>query len=209
MRIDDFIDAVQSADTPEAVFRLYKTAMADLGFDRVMYSALTNHPIWDNVNSPCIVSNYPADWVKYYMEQGYVQTDPVRKYGAFLHAPFTWRNLAETVKLSQLEQRILWEGDEAGLHDGVGVPLHGPNGEVMGVGLASSVGRVDAAQHLGQIHALTVQFHVAFSSLALPAVPIITPGVGSSGRGAVIREGGWGQQLYDDKCGREINLILP
>ena len=74
--------------------------------------------------------------------------------------------------------RIFAEAEAAGLYDGVAVPLHGPCGEVMGVGLASSAGGVEPLSHLHKINIIAVQFHTVTSALRLqplePAVVNLT-----------------------------------
>ncbi len=170
MRTDDFIDATNAAATPEEVFELYERALASLGYDRILYAALAEHPIWDHVNSPCVIRSYPDDWVTYYTENGYIIKDPVRKYGPSKRTAFRWDDLARTNRLTPIETKVLREAEEAGLHNGVAVPLHGPYGEVMGVGLASSVGGVDPEPYMGLFQVLTYQFHTAFSALALPEI---------------------------------------
>jgi len=49
----------------------------------------------------------------------------------------------------------------------LGIPIHGPNGEIAGVGMASSVGGIDQDKiTLSKIRSLTYQFHFAYSELA-------------------------------------------
>lgn len=168
VRISDFIDTTNRAQSSDEIFSAYENALAEIGLDRIMYSALNNHPIYDSVNSPSVMRNYPDDWITHYVENGYIQSDPVRKQAIRARAPFIWREMMAKSKLTRAEKNVMVEGEAAGLHDGCAVPLHGPYGEVMGVGLASSLGGVDIERHLGVVHALTVQFHTAYSSLAMP-----------------------------------------
>ena len=168
MRISDFIDATNKACSPEEIFALYQRATADLGFDRIMYSALTPHSVYDAIETPCVMRNYPDDWIEHYVASGYIQADPVRTQGIRSAFPFVWSDMMETRKLRKEEKRVMVEAQDAGLLDGVGIPFHGPYGEVMGVGLASSLGGTDAARNLSALHALSVQFHTAYTALALP-----------------------------------------
>ncbi|OHC73970.1 MAG: hypothetical protein A3G18_10540 [Rhodospirillales bacterium RIFCSPLOWO2_12_FULL_58_28] len=162
MRISEFIDSTNAAKSAEEVFHLYEKAVAYYGFDRIMYSALTRHPAHDSISTPSIMRNYPDDWINHYVEKGYIQTDPVRKYGIATRGPFTWEGMEEKLQLSPAQKDVMNGGREAGLHNGIGVPLHGPFGEVVGVGLASSTGGVDPKEHLSAIHLLTVQFHTVY-----------------------------------------------
>lgn len=168
MRVEDFIEATNAARTPEEVFARYEHALAGIGYDRIMYAAVTDHPVYDHVRSPSVMRNYPEAWIKHYMEKGYNRADPLRRYGPSMRRPFTWVELARRVTFSDVERQVMDEGEEAGLRDGMAVPLHGPYGEVMGVGIASGAGGIDTEHFIPFIHGITSQFHVAYTSLALP-----------------------------------------
>ncbi len=168
MRVDDFIEATNTAATPEEVFGHYERVLGAIGMDRIMYSALTSHSTYDSIAAPSVMRNYPEDWIKHYVARGYIQKDPVRTHTICSRVPYTWKEMMETVSLTKEERCVMEEGEEAGLFDGAAVPLHGPFGEVMGVGMASSVGGIDTKVHLARIHAYTVQFHTAFTALTQP-----------------------------------------
>ena len=120
MRISEFIDSTNAAKSAEEVFHLYEKAVAYYGFDRIMYSALTRHPAHDSISTPSIMRNYPDDWINHYVEKGYIQTDPVRKYGIATRGPFTWEGMEEKLQLSPAQKDVMNGGREAGLHNGIG-----------------------------------------------------------------------------------------
>lgn len=173
MRIDDFIEASNQADTADQVFDLLQRAAADLGFDRIMYRALRNHP---DVVLPCVARTYPDEWINYYVQKGYVDSDPARLRCLTSRIPFRWWDCVDHPK-SQAAT-IFHEAEDIGLHDGVVVPMHGPAGECVGIGFASTAGGTDAQAQLGRLQLLSVQFHTAYSTLTKPAaetVPHLTP----------------------------------
>lgn len=72
---------------------------------------------------------------------------------------------------SRQQLHILSEAQEAGVTNGVGVPLYGARGEMAGVGLASSVPDVNMdANTLSKLKLLTEQFHLAYCKKH-PTVP--------------------------------------
>lgn len=167
MRVDDFIEATNAAATPEEVFRLFRRAIAAYGFDRTIYCGIGAG------EAPAIISNYPHDWLAYYEARGYVRTDPARLQCAIARRPFLWAEVAH--RLPRDRNRIFHEATEAGVRDGIGIPIHQPSGQTMGIALASSSGHTEAAVHLAHLHLLALQFHQAYSSrLALPdyAAPV-------------------------------------
>ena len=58
------------------------------------------------------------------------------------------------------------EAEEAGLLDGIGIPICGHNGELAGVGMASSASRIQSGvSALRKLQALAIQFHLVFTDL--------------------------------------------
>ncbi|MCR6630637.1 MAG: LuxR family transcriptional regulator [Magnetospirillum sp.] len=173
MRIDDFIEASNQAATTDEVFALLQRAVAELGFDRVMYRALRNHP---DVVLPCMARSYPDEWMTHYVAKGYVDSDPVGHRCLTSNLPFRWW---DSVDNRRPETAVIFhEAEEVGLKDGVAVPLHGPAGECVGIGFASTDGKTEAKAHLQRLQLLSVQFHTVHSSLtrAVPAeAPRLTP----------------------------------
>jgi DNA-binding CsgD family transcriptional regulator len=171
MEIADFIEATNTAASAEEVFSLYLKAASAQGFDRVMYSVLAKKKeLSEDQYAPAIVRNYPDDWVKHYVASGYVESDPVRRMCIVARRPFTWAELPKSGYFKKRDLRIFPEAEEAHLYDGVAIPLHGPGGEVFGVGMASSARGAEPERQLSRLNVITVQFHVAYSALAFPAV---------------------------------------
>jgi LuxR family quorum-sensing system transcriptional regulator CciR len=54
---------------------------------------------------------------------------------------------------------------ESGLRDGVGVPLHGPRGDVCLVTFAAGDGHPDPRAELPKLDVLAAQFHAAYSAV--------------------------------------------
>jgi DNA-binding CsgD family transcriptional regulator len=148
------------------LFDLYKKAIGDYGYDRVMYSSVTNDVENDKNKTPCLIQNYPDDWMEFYTKSGFIQIDPVRRMGCFSAEPFTWENLKSFFKLSKKQELVLALGEEAGLFGGIGIPFHNKiNREVIGVGIASSNKNINPEEHMKKLHILTTTFHTAYQSV--------------------------------------------
>jgi DNA-binding CsgD family transcriptional regulator len=161
---EEFIVETNAAVTPEAVFHAYQTALRELGFDRVIYSLITDHLSLGHKAGHGIRQNYPEDWMRHYVERGYERKDPVPKFAFRTAQAFTWSWLVEKGGLTDDERRLMDEAAEAGLLDGVGIPLYGPNGEIAGVGLANgSGGACPDRNMLALLKAMATQFHIAYS----------------------------------------------
>lgn len=171
MRLADYIESSSRSETVEEAFAYYMKAAAELGFDRAMYSAIQAHP---GSEALCIAQAYPEDWIGHYVQSGYVTLDPVRRYGRYYRTPFTWRDMERGARLNPIERKIMDEARDSGLFDGVAVPLHGPNGELTGVGLASSAPNPDAGRNLSHLAMITMQFHMV--ATLMTSTPSILPG---------------------------------
>ena len=161
-----YIEKMNEASSVEELFDLYRKATAEYGYDRVMYSSVTNDLENEQNKTPCLAGNYPEDWIKHYVENGYIQIDPVRRCGPFAKRPFTWQSLKKLYKLSKKQEMVLSLSEEAGLHGGIGIPCHSKKGELIGVGMASSVKGTEPEEHIGKLHVLTTIFHTIYQTLS-------------------------------------------
>jgi DNA-binding CsgD family transcriptional regulator len=164
--IDSFIEEATRATSSSEVSRLYGNAIKHFGYDRFCYSLITAHPSVCLPAGHAVVSNYPPDWMSHYTANRYEKKDPVPQYGLTARRPYTWDCAVQTRKLRPEQKKVMDEAQDAGLLDGVAVPICGPNGELAGVGMASSVGgiRPDLTV-LSKLHTLSQHFHLTYIEL--------------------------------------------
>ena len=169
MSIEDFIESSNRAASVGDLFDLYKKAMAGIGFDRLIFSLMTDHPFIGRPAGHGIMLNYPGDWMKFYAEKNYEAIDPVRHKMYLAESAFAWEDLRKCRLLSKGQAECLTLGDEAGLHSGIGIPLHGPRGAVAGIGAASSAGGVELDKNtLSRAQLFSQQFYTVFVALQKP-----------------------------------------
>jgi len=160
----DFIEKTNNATEEEEIFQQFQIALEKLGFDRVLYSLMTDHPSIGKEAGHGIMRNYPDDWMKYYTEKQYVEIDPVRRHVMLSSQPFHWSEMGKNIPYSREQVRLINESKEAGLKHGVGLGIHCPNSESVGLGFASSDPSVEVTQStLSLIKAVANQFHFAYS----------------------------------------------
>lgn len=168
MTFEEFILETNRASSQEEVFGLYRQALKDLGYDSVVYSLLTDHPSLGRKAGHGVMGNYPKDWMDYYLAKGYFAKDPIPRHAFTTSAAYTWDHVVETCAISPGQRRLMHEAEEAKLLSGAAVAIYGPNFEVAGVGIASTIGGVrPSGNTLSLIRALTHQFHVAYSQFDL------------------------------------------
>ncbi len=164
--IDRFIEETNQAKSSMEVSEVFGKALKNFGYDRFCYSLITAHPSVGLEAGHGVAKNYPDDWMAHYNANHYEKKDPVPRYGLTTNRPFTWDLVVRTRKLAPEEKKVMDEAREAKLLDGIAIPISGHNGELAGVGIASSVGGVrPGATLLDKIRALAFQFHLVFTEL--------------------------------------------
>ena len=165
LKILEHLEKMVNSTSTDDLFNAYKKATSECGYDRIMYRSVKNDIENEQNKTPCLVQNYPEYWIKLYVKNGYIQIDPVRRGGCFATGPFVWESLKKIYKLSKKQELILSLSEEAGLHNGIGIPCHARKGEFIGVGIASSVKGNDPEEHIAKLYMLTTQFHVIYQDL--------------------------------------------
>ncbi len=164
--IVQYISDMNRAETSDQAFLYLEKYLAALGFDRVVYSLITDHPSLKKTRQHGIVRNYPDDWMKYYFSKGYVDVDPVIKVIKQREGPFVWGDLPQFKPITKEESTLMNEAQDAKLLDGVGVSFHGPNGQIVGMGVASSAGGAEIDRDsLSLIHLLCAQFNHIYQTI--------------------------------------------
>ena len=164
LSIEAFIEQTNQAQTVDELFKYYQQAMLSLGFDQIIFSLMTEHRSIERPAGHGIIANYSESWMNYYREKRYEDFAPVRRHMFAAPGLFVWDRLMERAAVTKTQKKLMDEGQEAGLNDGVGIPLHGPRGALAGVGAASSAGGVDLKDKtlLSKSYLLAQQFYAVF-----------------------------------------------
>jgi DNA-binding CsgD family transcriptional regulator len=165
VRISDFIEASNAATTFDGLGACYAGAIASYGYDRYMYAMMSYDPAQEWHDVPSIMRNYPEDWMKFYIENGYVAIDPLRQVAFRARGPVLWDSVPELIELSAEQRSCLFQGTEAGLFNGIGVPIRGRRMLQAGIGLASSAPHDGAEAYRDLLAAFCNQFYLAFKRL--------------------------------------------
>ena len=164
--IESFIEETNRATSSREVSVLFGKTLNRLGYDRFCYSLITAHPSLGLDAGHGIAENYPDDWMSHYKANHYEKIDPVPRHGYTTSNPFTWDSVMQARELKRDEKKVMNEAIDARLLDGLAIPICGHNGELAGVGMASSAGGVGMdANLLSKIRALSYQFHLTYTEL--------------------------------------------
>lgn len=106
--------------------------------------------------------HYPSEWVEHYTRNDYFAIDPVHRAAFRYSTPFSWNDVA-TANLR--ERHLLMEAEDAGLDNGISIPLHQPLGRVLLVSLSGTAPTHDADAKWRNAYLLGMQFNLQFQSM--------------------------------------------
>ena len=164
--IEEFIEDTNACSNREEAFELYQKAIGQFGFDSAVYTFITDHKAADIKAKHAVQCNFPEDWMKHYVANDYQSIDPAIVYAFRTRFAFSWDDLQKKEFITKTQRNILNQAQEAGLNDGVGIPIYGPGGEMAGVGLAGSTKGINPDKAmLSKLKLFTEQLHMVYCSL--------------------------------------------
>jgi LuxR family transcriptional regulator, activator of conjugal transfer of Ti plasmids len=143
--------------------QIFSHAAASLGFKHFTYHIVRSRVAGSTAGRlPYIISNYPDAWVRHYFREHYLDEDPV--VGEFMRhrEPFLWTELARPENLSWRQRRLIDEARDAGIVDGITLPIHN-RGEIAAVSLIPSDCGGEAGsvmrRHQHVLHLMALHYH--------------------------------------------------
>lgn len=136
----DFIESTASVNDLDSLYKVLSAAMLGIGYDRSLFSLMTDHAETGLKAGHGIMRNYPDDWMKHYVEKGMEKYDPVRCFIFRANGPFLWNDLPSVMHYSKLQRNVMEGAHEVGLRSGVAVSLRNAKGEIAALGGANSQG---------------------------------------------------------------------
>lgn len=171
MRVSDYIEQTNAAASPEEVFGLFRTAMAAFGYDNIAFAAVTaaaQGRITPGRSDPALVVSCPQPWIDRYVEEKYQEVDPCLLLAPNKLKPYSWAETLAHENLSAKQRRMFAESREAGLNNGLSIPVHGPAGESYVVSLASGSAGNDPRPCPGTMQIFATQLQLAYTALTHP-----------------------------------------
>jgi DNA-binding CsgD family transcriptional regulator len=135
---EDYLGRANAATSVKALFKVFVDTVNQHGLDRAIFSLSTEH---DDIDTPAqlgLIHNYPRDWMEYYFEKGFDRIDPVLIHASQKVGMFEWKEIPRYLDLRKKQRLCLNLGEEAGLHNGLGILMRGPCNQTAGIALACS-----------------------------------------------------------------------
>jgi len=159
---EDFVETTSRTTSCARLFEIFVDAMSNLGFDRVNFSVKVDADIPPTHRGFGILSTYPDDWQRYYADRNLIRIDPVWRCASSAFRPFRWRELERSGTLTARQLKLMRQAEEAGLHNGIGIPFKGPKAQIAGVALATSCRRPSGRPGLDLVSAYCHQFYEVY-----------------------------------------------
>ncbi|QDG76505.1 LuxR family transcriptional regulator [Labrenzia sp. PHM005] len=165
--------AIQNADDANLVFQVFANAGQAYGFNNACFTLMNDHLAQGLGKYHGFATDYPEDWMDYYMERNYLDCDPVIYKAIRGGAAFVW---SEAITAQNRDQKLdpkrkassrilMSEAADAGLVDGVGIPLFTQGGGLSAVGLSTNDEELDIPpETLAEVSLLAGAFHERFLS---------------------------------------------
>lgn len=131
MTIDEFLSKSLECASMEELGNCFAQGVATAGFQNV--SLVRFDP---RIALDVSFLAMPEDFLTTYIEQNCILNDPVINRALSTVAPFLWNDLAATDKLSKAELNTLEVCRDVGVHSGLSIPFHGPDGKVDLIGVS-------------------------------------------------------------------------
>jgi LuxR family transcriptional activator of conjugal transfer of Ti plasmids len=127
---EEFVDAIQTAETADEFERVATRLTHRLGFQHFAYLRLAGE-------TPMLISSYPKSWTSRYFNLGYQHLDPVVHRARLEHALFSWGG-AGSLRIGNRERRRFFdEATTFGIRSGITVPIRGGFGRTAAFTLAT------------------------------------------------------------------------
>jgi DNA-binding CsgD family transcriptional regulator len=164
-QFEDYVERANAAGSVEALFKVYVDTVKQHGLDRTIFSLSTEHSDIETPAQLGLIHNYPSDWMKYYFEKGFDRIDPVLIHAASKVGMFEWSEIPRCLDLRKKQRLCLNLGEEAGLHNGLGILMRGPCNQTAGIALATSEKKDAFDGKVDLISACSHHFYARFKRL--------------------------------------------
>jgi len=170
MRVDEFIDVSNRAESLSELVGLFQSATGSYGYDNVIVAEICGNDIMD---LPILIC--PEGYPEYYFDSKFYEIDPVLPLAMTAKLPYHWNDIGASIELTAKQNDFFGQCIEAGVADGISVPIRGPRGNTTVVSLSCRERNPDAARFTDSINLLAVQFETACWRLAHPDAVLEQP----------------------------------
>ncbi|MFD2299610.1 LuxR family transcriptional regulator [Paracidovorax citrulli] len=163
MILRDFIQRANQALTQTELLACFEQAVLLLGYQHFSLCYVQLRQDGSGTSQPPIgvlSHNYPSRWVSHYIARNYYLEDPVRRHAPQAMSPYRWKDVSAQ---GDREAHIMDEATDAGLADGLGLPIHEPGGRIFLATVASHQQLTLGNDACVRAYALVTAFHALYT----------------------------------------------
>lgn len=182
--LQDKVVLIQEAETQEESFARFTNALTHYGYTNNCYTLMNDHASLNQKAYHGLATSYPQDWMDHYNSNNYQDVDMVWERLLARPTPFFWSDLMDQAQKSNTfdkdrldaSLKVIREGEDAGVADGVGISFVNTLGEIAGFGLSKEYAeKKKSYEELAEVYLLATFFHDRFLSFyPKPIIPRIT-----------------------------------
>ncbi|MCB9990719.1 MAG: LuxR family transcriptional regulator [Rhodospirillales bacterium] len=167
MNLIEFIEVSNRAQNIEELTANFLAFLNGFGMERFIMGEISHDSTEKKEKYLGVLVNYPEEWLNHYVTNHYVDYDPVYQAALTARRPYTWSEVQER-NISEKAQKVMNEAKEAKLYSGIGLSIHQPMGEIIGMGFAGSEkdARCDR-DAVSMIYAAANQFFTVYSDFIM------------------------------------------
>lgn len=115
--VQSFIEKAGKTVSVDDLNKLLTQTFHSLGFKQWAYQFKKEN------DTPFVLGDFPDEWVDRYIDKNYSSIDPVIIEGHKESVSFQWHDLVSRLTLNEEQESFMKEAEEAGLNNGVGIPI--------------------------------------------------------------------------------------
>lgn len=120
-RTFSFLDRLRTCTDATEIASAIVEEMKAFGFECL--TCWTLPPPGHSPEEGVLLNTRPEEYIDRYVEQNYVERDPIIKHLRKATVPFSWGDVKRTERLSRADRMIIDEAREFKVHDGIVVPI--------------------------------------------------------------------------------------
>lgn len=147
------------ATSQNQLTNIVQKAVERLGYVRFAYHVVKSPTLINETNRSSLgLTTYSDKWLKHYRDYGYVNQDPVVDRVMTQKKAFRWSDAFRDAQFDKRQTEVMADARDAGLFDGVTVPLKSRNGERAGFTFIAKEGSDIAANRPIGLECLLAEF---------------------------------------------------
>lgn len=131
LTIEDYIERAERCRTVDELGQLYFKAMQEEGFENLSFCRVKNKR---TISSPWLI--FPDGFIDHYYDGALYRHDPFLSRVPSANGPVYWADIEDGGRLLKVEQKFLDQARDRGVHSGLSMPFHGPDGHCDVIGLS-------------------------------------------------------------------------